>query len=751
MKILSCYIAGFGKFSNRSFDFSSDLVMIQEENGWGKSTLADFLKCMLYGMDNGRSKSVSANDRLKYAPWRGGAFGGALTFSVNGRTYRVERSFGKTPSGDSVRVFDGNNMPTDVFGRNGEILGETLFGVDKESYQRTVYVSQGGIDLRGMPDDMKSRLLTLLGGGETGGNGAEVALEKLDNAERALRAKRRPAKGKLDEIDERLAYVSRQKAEDMQLQTEVASAEERIVALNEEIAVCEKRLGEVSANLEKFSRGQEMETKRGFFRETQAQLLRLDGELSELSAFFGNVDPLKVNIVGLEKSVTEFYALQKELSEIEKELRESETALREKEGLEAQYKASEKAMISYELLLEKNEGRGRAGTRRNKKKVRYIETKHKASPIRLFVWMFLAIFGATQTTVSPVVGYVLFGVGCLGLVVSFFKLLPRKLVEKTKEDFEKKEDLDEVDEDLIMQYDEARAQTAGLRRRLQEMSPHLSEITQNLRAEYEEKRARANGLENGIVKFLQNFRFGELYDYRVAVTTIKDGVERYRKICGQKAEIAQRSDALGAEVRSFGETPLEDWSTVKNQRTDLERRKEHLFSERARLSAQTEEMRLRLNRETLLAEEETLTKEKDRLEHKLYVIRAAREMLLRAKENMATRYLQPVQEKAKMRLQALQANSSDLRFSAEGESLLEESGQLRGVEYYSAGEKELVDFCIRLGLIDTVFLKERPPLILDDPFVNLDDKRAEKAKKLVKDLAGEYQILYFTCAADRRI
>ena len=353
MKILSCYIAGFGKFSNRSFDFSSDLVVIQEENGWGKSTLADFLKCMLYGMDNGRSKSVSSNDRIKYEPWNGGAFGGALTFSINGRTYRIERSFGKTPSGDSIRIFDGNNMPTDVFGRNGENLGETLFGVDKESYQRTVYIPQGGIDLRGMPDDMKNKLLSLLGGGETNGNGAEIALEKLDNAERSLRAKRRPAKGKLDEIDERLAYVSRQKAENTQLQAEIARAEERIVVLNEEIADCEKRLSEVSVNLEKFSRSQEMETKRGFFRETQAQLSQLDGELSDIAAFFGNLDPLKVNIVGLEKNVTEFYSLQKELLEIEKELRDAETALRDKEGLEAQYKASEKAMISYELLLEK--------------------------------------------------------------------------------------------------------------------------------------------------------------------------------------------------------------------------------------------------------------------------------------------------------------------------------------------------------------------------------------------------------------
>ena len=59
MKFLSCYIAGFGKFIDRSFDFSADLVVIKEDNGWGKTTLAAFLKCMLYGMDGGRSKNIA--------------------------------------------------------------------------------------------------------------------------------------------------------------------------------------------------------------------------------------------------------------------------------------------------------------------------------------------------------------------------------------------------------------------------------------------------------------------------------------------------------------------------------------------------------------------------------------------------------------------------------------------------------------------------------------------------------------------
>ena len=35
MRFISCHIAGFGKFVNRSFDLSQNIVLIKAENGWG--------------------------------------------------------------------------------------------------------------------------------------------------------------------------------------------------------------------------------------------------------------------------------------------------------------------------------------------------------------------------------------------------------------------------------------------------------------------------------------------------------------------------------------------------------------------------------------------------------------------------------------------------------------------------------------------------------------------------------------------
>ena len=48
MKLLECHVDNFGKLSNYDYRFSEGLTVIQEPNGFGKSTLAAFIKacCM---------------------------------------------------------------------------------------------------------------------------------------------------------------------------------------------------------------------------------------------------------------------------------------------------------------------------------------------------------------------------------------------------------------------------------------------------------------------------------------------------------------------------------------------------------------------------------------------------------------------------------------------------------------------------------------------------------------------------------
>ena len=83
MKLLACYIENFGKLSDMSLEFHEGVNLISGPNGWGKSTLAAFLKAMLYGFDNKKEEGAFEKERIMYTPWQG--------------VYMM-RSFSKAPS-----------------------------------------------------------------------------------------------------------------------------------------------------------------------------------------------------------------------------------------------------------------------------------------------------------------------------------------------------------------------------------------------------------------------------------------------------------------------------------------------------------------------------------------------------------------------------------------------------------------------------------------------------------------------------
>ena len=85
MKLISCYIENFGKLNNQSYEFNEGINSICEENGWGKSTLATFIRVMFYGFLNEKSRNGITNERKRYKPWQGGGYGGKITFETYGR------------------------------------------------------------------------------------------------------------------------------------------------------------------------------------------------------------------------------------------------------------------------------------------------------------------------------------------------------------------------------------------------------------------------------------------------------------------------------------------------------------------------------------------------------------------------------------------------------------------------------------------------------------------------------------------
>ena len=91
MRLLRCHIENFGVLSGFDYEFESGLTVICRENGFGKSTLAAFLKAMFYGLPRTGARTAANNERKRYEPWQGGKYGGFLEFSHGDTSYRVTR------------------------------------------------------------------------------------------------------------------------------------------------------------------------------------------------------------------------------------------------------------------------------------------------------------------------------------------------------------------------------------------------------------------------------------------------------------------------------------------------------------------------------------------------------------------------------------------------------------------------------------------------------------------------------------
>ena len=163
MRLISCYIENFGGIHKFSYEFKEGLNCILQENGWGKTTLATFLKAMFYGMEKSTKRNLDENERKKYEPWNGGAYGGNLVFETDGEIYRIERFFGTKDKEDSFMLYDiKTGLESNVYSKN---IGEELFGIDRVSFEQSIFMKQGKYAVS-LTDSAAAKMSGLMAGGD---------------------------------------------------------------------------------------------------------------------------------------------------------------------------------------------------------------------------------------------------------------------------------------------------------------------------------------------------------------------------------------------------------------------------------------------------------------------------------------------------------------------------------------------------------------------------------------------------------
>ena len=139
MKITSLNIEGFGKFKNKSIDFTDGLNVVYGDNEAGKSTTHSFIKSMLFGMKKRKSK-LKTDLYTKYYPWgTDGIYAGTLNFTHNNKNYQIHRVFH-----EANPVFE--IIDLDLKGKklkNPELfLNRVMCNLNVDSFDNTISIGQ---------------------------------------------------------------------------------------------------------------------------------------------------------------------------------------------------------------------------------------------------------------------------------------------------------------------------------------------------------------------------------------------------------------------------------------------------------------------------------------------------------------------------------------------------------------------------------------------------------------------------------
>ncbi len=791
MIIKECYIESFGKISNEKFVFTEGLNKILAGNGEGKTTLSVFIKCMLYGMSDTKKLSLDENERKRYLPWSGAPSGGSLTFSSGGRDYRIERRFATKASEDSFKLYD------TALGRESEDfserVGEELFGVDAESFERTLFLSERALSPKNSNKTISAKLSELVG--------CDGDISSMDGALKLLEEQRKiyAKKGGSGEISDLKAEISRL----CQRLSEIDKCEERMKETEDRLAALTVRERELRLEEQGNIRERESLAKRAgesAYKNTLAdmrtRLAAMEKRRGELIDFFSGSIPSEASIERAKAQEAEIKRLKSTSSVAEDE---ELTALNDYfRGKASPGKIEEIKSVYDRLRLGAYEDSDNTKRRRRlfaKRTPERSEIEESIRSIRasikkpvlptviLLLGMFLSLIGIVLGVfVSPMFSILAFASALSAILVPvFINSKHKKEMKKIRETLATISD--EAAEDrrdpLIIYEEMLRLLSAG-----EDENPLIKEDRRIL-TDFASLFGKRTNVFNDIGEILEKYeRLKEL-----------SAVERYKSEIAAKAadELKYKSYELDAFLKSFKcrtDDPLQETAValaeynrlaadIVERRRDLENLTsghkadnlppvQHTQSELDARSAELTGLFSEITREralldrqyradsSCLEEREELLSLRDELSEKLLrysdnleIIKLTKKYLEAARDSMHTKYLGKTLEAFGNYAEMISGSAGIYEMDTDFGVTKLEGARAHSTEAYSRGMRDIYNLAGRFALIDSLYEKDEPFVILDDPFAALDDKKCAAALSLLDGFAEKRQIIYFTCSKSR--
>ena len=744
MKLIGLYIENFGGLQKYSLNFETGITSVIQPNGFGKTTLAEFIRAMFYGFPR-KSKTLEKSLRQKYTPWGGGQFGGNLTFEYDGKHYRVERTFGANPKGDTFAVIDlETNRKTNLF---PEELGQKLFGLDAESFERSTYLPQMWDGGSLATASIQAKLSDLVE------DSSDVA--GFDKAMAALKTRRSaliPYRGSGGSVAEAASGITRLQMELDTLQAKEMQLEmiqKQMNSLQQEVNQGNMKLSHISDQLQAV-----LQQETDILRQQQyTQLQERHRELSEQLRFQEKKYP---------RGLPHEDALRRAEVAAER-IRQCETEMAQKRSVPTQTQLDHCRSLhkQYGLLLEKL-----CDLRQESEALEQEQIQEPASfTIVLILAMVLGAAGVAAGSVMAIFftaayGFWLLGVGALGLTVAAVVLciLKRKnhkqkrVAEEKQKDLRRQIGIAQKTAEKFCQEIGAVFAEFGLYAEPQQYAAALEELDRrSIRGVRQERELSAAREE------LQQFLFGLGFPLAQNMDgQLQQLRADLRAAQTAKVLIQELEKQLEKMEESDGDLLQEAFPALQNSkqlRREEQMLRQELTAATARLAQlQQKTWQLREDITRIPDVQEQINQAQQRMaedREKVRILDATMDFLLQARENLATAYMGTIRSRFGYYLSLMGEKEEKYLVDTDFQIQLERLGQARELAYFSAGQTDLVMLCMRLSLADALFGSQEMFVILDDPFVNLDDDHTAEARRLLQKLATGRQILYLSCHSSR--
>lgn len=725
MKLIRCYVENFGKLSRFSYDFSDGLNVILQENGFGKTTFAAFLKAMFYGLTGTGKTSVLINERKRYKPWQGGAFGGNLVFEQDGKCYLIERFFGEKDKDETFVLYDADTGAESH--DYSEKIGEELFLLDAQAFEKSIFMPQQGL-LTGANDSLLAKL--------TGEKQDERDIGHYESAINRLEKEKKDLikigeKGRIWELRHQITQLECQLLELGRLEEHEQKYRIRQQEVETELENLGKKRKMLSDELEAAGAYERNQAIISHFRAVNQEFEEKKAEYESACAFFSKESlemlPTEADFARVFDKLSQYQSVSQEVSVKEVQCENLYQNLKEAKSEKEQCVRQEEA-----FCIGDNEEENRNDT------LYYV------------VGVLIAILGIGLIFVNGLAGLVVFAgaVFFLGIRWNRARVKQKAAQERKRQREQQMSLLKERCQEAAEKYDVYKAKWQDLKTET-EVILHKKETLEKEIRDFVLKLQPWNEMkENQFVTVLSEIKQHVGQCHLLKDEMEKKRMELYRFNEEHKDKLQMASDLMDNMSDDFV-TPKSLFQ-IKKEQAECEQCQQQLVEERSQILRQLEKVSNQLEQgQDDLAQQKHAQVELQELEERYQILDKTVMYLEKAKERFSLRYLDQIKEHFQEYMELLnQGTCMESVLDTKLKLKVTQAGSKKDVDCFSAGYKDLMYLCMRFALVDAV-CEQGGFLILDDPFVNLDKIKVEQGLFFLKKLSEKYQILYLTCHESR--